>query len=135
MNKYYEINKENQKLNVVYEVMGWKGVDLINIYDGIFNEEFILVENRKDKETNEVETIIHKVPHENVNKILKFIKTFKINESKECYAFSEYLGYKEWRDLWRERKTYFDLYYFPIKVLEALAVIKYSGKGKVTRLK
>jgi hypothetical protein len=30
---------------------------------------------------------------------------------------------------------YFPMYYFPIKILEFLEIIKYEGRGQVTRLK
>jgi len=49
--------------------------------------------------------------------------------------FAEKLGYKEWKDLWKERKQYFEKYYHPIKILEKLGIIKYSGRGEITRIK
>lgn len=132
LTKYNELKKSSDI--VTLELPQWKGKDLPEIFDG-FDNEFILLEHRKDKHTNEVETITHKVSHDNVNRLLKFIRTWKIKESRECYAFTEILGFKDWKDLWRERKVYFDTYYFPLKVLEQLNVIKYSGRGKVTRLR
>ena len=115
-------------------ISGWKGVDNLEIFKG-FTEDFIIKSHLKDKETGEVTTTSHQIPHEKVNKILSFIKQMKINEKVKCYAFAPYLGYTTWKDLWKERKDYFELYYYPIKVIEALRIIKYSGRGDVTRLK
>lgn len=133
LTRYNELKKENDIFNVVYSVVGWKGKDLPEIFDN--NEEFELTECRKDKLTGEVETLVHRVPHSKVNHLLKFIRTWKINDVKDCYAFSEYLGYSNWKDLWKERKIYFEDYYFPIKVIESLKLINYGSKGKIKRIK
>jgi hypothetical protein len=133
LTKYNELKKSNDL--VTLELLNWKGKDIPEIFDG-FDNEFILVEHRKDKETGIVEESTHKVPHENVNRLLKFIRTWKIKESHDCYDFVEVLGKESWEEVWGERTdTYFPLYYYPIKVLEKLGIIKYSGRGKITRLK
>lgn len=120
--------------NEIEIIQGWKGVDNIEIFKG-FTEDFIIKSHLKDKETGEVTTTSHQVPHEKVNKILSFIKRMKVADKVKCYDFAPYLGYKTWKDLWKERKDYFELYYYPIKVIEALGIIKYSGRGDITRLK
>jgi hypothetical protein len=133
LNKYNEL-KKNSDL-VTLELEGWKGKDIIVGYKG-FDNDFILIEHRKDKETGEVETIRKEVTKENVNKLWDFIKTWKIKESRECYAFAEIVGEISWEEVWKKRTdVYFPKYYYPIKCLELMGLIKYSGRGKVTRLK
>ena len=115
-------------------ISGWKGKDVKEIYKG-FEEDFIIKEHIKDKETGEVSTITHPVAKENVNRLLFWIKQWEMGEMHKCYDFAEKLGWNSWKDLWRERKIYFETYYFPIKVLEAIGIIKYSGRGEITRMK
>lgn len=133
--KYLEFHKKESRPLIEIEIIeGWKGIDNIQIFKG-FTEDFIIESHIKDKETGEVTTTTHQIPHERVNTILQVIKRMKVGEKVKCYDFAPHLGFKEWKDLWRERKDYFDLYYYPVKVLEALNIIKYSGRGDITRLK
>ena len=133
LSKYREF-KRDQKENVVIEVKGWKGKDAIEIYKG-FTNNFTILEHRKDKETGEVETATHEVSNEDVNRLLFFIKKWEIGETRKCYDFAEALGLPNWQEIWRKRtKVYFKLYYFPIKCLEAMKIINYSGRGTITRL-
>lgn len=132
LTKYNELKKNSDI--VTLELQGWKGKDLIEVDE--FDSDFVLLEHRKEKDSNEVETITHKIPKENVNRLYKFIKSWKLKESRECYDFTEILGQKEWAEVWKKRTdVYFPLYYYPIKCLEHLKIIKYSGRGKITRLK
>jgi len=122
---------------VKYEIElleGWKGKGATEIYKG-FEEDFIIIEHIKDKETNKVKSVKHSVAKEHINRLLFWIKTWKIGEEHTCYDFSEKLGYNSWKDLWRERKIYFATYYYPVKVMEAIGIIKYSGRGDITRIK
>jgi len=133
--KYMEFHKKESKALVEIEIVeGWKGIDDISIFKG-FENNFIIESHIKDKETHEVTTTTHQIPFEKVNTILYVIKRMEVGEKVKCYDFAPHLGYSEWKDLWRERKDYFDLYYYPIKVLEALGIIKYGGRGDITRLK
>lgn len=133
--KYIEFHKKESKQLVEIEIIeGWKGIDNIQIFKG-FTDDFIIKSHIKDKETSEVTTTTHQIPHERVNTILQVIKRMKLGEKVKCYDFAPYLGFKTWKDLWKERKDYFDLYYYPVKVIEALNIIKYSGRGDITRLK
>lgn len=133
--KYIDFNKRVSKQLVEIEIVeGWKGVDNIEIFAG-FTENFVINSHTKDKETGEVTTLTHQIPFEDVNRLFFWIKQWKIGESHKCYDFSERLGFKSWKELWKERKSYFELYYYPIKVLESLKIIDYSGRGKITRAK
>ncbi|MFA6073954.1 MAG: hypothetical protein WC758_07605 [Candidatus Woesearchaeota archaeon] len=114
---------------------GWKGKDKINISIG-FENDFLIETHNKDKETGKISTSKHTIPRENVNRILFFINKWKIGESHECYDFATVIGERDWEEVWKKRmKVYFPCYYYPVKILEKLGVIKYSGRGTITRLK
>lgn len=131
--KYKEYTTKNA---ITIEIIdGWKGKDSIKI-ENRFDEDITILSHIKDKETNEITTSKHIVTKENINNMLTFISYWEINESHSCYDFSDMLGCKDWKEVWKERTNiYFPKYYYPIKVLESLGLIKYSGKGKVTRVK
>jgi len=115
-------------------VEGWKGKLSLEIFEDGFDQDFKIIQNIRDKETMNIEQTTKIIPAENVNRILKYISTWKIGESHKCYDFAEIVGEKNWKEVWKKRTdVYFPLYYFPIKVLEALKIIKYSGKGIITR--
>ena len=133
--KYMEFEKEKSRPLIEIEIVeGWKGVDKIEVISG-FENDFVIKSHTKDKKTGKVTTATHQIPHEKVNTLFFWIKKWKVGESHKCYEFATQLGYSEWKDLWSERKEYFDDYYFPIKVLESLGMVEYSGRGEVTRLK
>lgn len=134
-NKYMDFAKTNERTLIELEIIdGWKGQDLIQIHKG-FNSNFLIKTHNKDKETGKVTTSNHEIPYENVNKLLFFIKKWEIGEKHKCYEFTELLGEKTWEDVIGKRtKIYFPLYYFPIKILEKLKIIKYSGRGVITRI-
>lgn len=128
---YYKFQEFHpRKLNTVEIIEGWKGKDKPEIFKN-FNEDFTIVMHQKDKD-GEIKKVEKIVPKENVNRILRWIQTFNQGEQHSCYEVAEILGFKSWKDLWRERKQYFELYYYPIKVLEALGLINYSNKGKIS---
>ena len=133
LTKYNELKSKSEI--VTLELAGWKGKDIIEGFKGCDND-FIILEHRKDKETGEVETISKEVLGENVNRLLAFIRTWKIKESHDCYYFAEILGEISWSEVWKKRTdVYFPKYYYPIKCLELMGIIKYSGRGKITRLR
>jgi hypothetical protein len=129
--KYKEFSPE--KINEIEIIEGWKGKDKPEIYRD-FNEDFIIITHLKEK-GGEVKKIKKVIKKENVNVIKEWLKIFKISESKKCYEVASFLGYKDWKELWKERKEYFSRYYYPIKILEKLEIIKYSGRGNITRIK
>lgn len=133
--KYMEFEKEKSRPLIEIEIVeGWKGTDRIEVIKG-FENDFIIKSHIKDKETGEVTSTTHQIRAEVVNKLFFWIKQWKVQETHKCYDFALYLGYSDWKELWKERKDYFEVYYYPIKVLEALGMIKYSGRGEVTKLK
>ena len=132
----YEKYKEYhpKKLNTVEIADGWKGKDRPEIYK-TFENNFNIIMHQKDKD-GEVKKIEKEIPKENVNRLWQFIQTWEIGETKKCYAFAETLGEDSWREVWKKRTdVYFPKYYYPLKVLEALGLIKYGGSGQITRLK
>lgn len=133
LDKYDELKKNTDI--VTLEILGWKGKDILEIYKG-FDNEFILLEHRKSKETKEIETTKHNVSSENVNRLLNFIKTWKIGEVHNCYYFTETLGEKDWAEIRKKRTNlYFPCYYYPLKCLEIMGIVRYSSGEKITRLK
>lgn len=134
LNKYKSFGKDKEYI-VTIELENWKGKDKIDIYQGV-TDNFVILEHRKSKETGEVSTIKHEVEHSNLNRMIFFIKKWKIGETKRCYDFAEVLNEKNWEEIWKKRtKVYFKQYYYPLKVMEKLKLIKYSGRGEITRLK
>lgn len=114
---------------------GWKGIDNIEIFRG-FTEDFVIKSHTKDKETGEVTTTHHTIKREDVNRLFFYIKKWEIGETHKCYDFAGIVGEKDWKEVWKKRTdVYFPLYYFPIKCLEAMGLIKYSGRGDITRIK
>ena len=86
--KYMEFHKIESKQLVEIEIVeGWKGIDSIDIFMG-FTEDFIIKRHQKDKETGEVTESSHSIPHENVNRLLYFIKKWEKGESHKCYDFA-----------------------------------------------
>ena len=132
----YEKYKEYhpKKLNTVEIKDGWKGKDRPEIYK-TFENDFEIIMHQKDKD-GEVKKIDKEITKENVNRLWQFIQDWEIGETRKCYDFAEVLGENSWREVWKKRTdVYFPLYYYPLKVLEALNLIKYGGSGKITRLK
>ena len=131
-----EVEKETNKPCVEIEIVeGWKGKDNIEIFKG-FTEDFVIKRHQKEKSTGEIKSSSHTIPFEDVNRLLYFIKKWKVGESRKCYDFAEIIGEKDWKEVWKKRTdVYFPLYYYPIKCLEKIGIIKYSGKGVITRLK
>ena len=131
----YEDVKYAKKLITIDIIEGWQnGTDKLDIWKGITND-FLIESHAKSKEDGTVNTNRYEIKHEAVNKLLFYIKSWQVGESHKCYDFAEVLGFQTWKDLWRERKIYFSDYYFVVKILEKLGLIKYSGRGTITRFK
>ena len=114
-------------------IEGWKGKDNLEALKG-FNNDFMIKCHLKDKETGEVKEILKEIKKEDLNKMIWVINKLPKNESVKCYQIAEMMGWVSWKELWKERKQYFKQYYYPIKVLEALKVITYSGRGDIVRI-
>lgn len=123
---------ENLKLEI--EIIGKvKGVGTIEIYKGFDNHINIKIPI-KDKESGIVKWTIRELKKEDLNRMIHIVKNLPINEPVSCYKMAEKLGY-EWKIIWKERgKLYFPIYYFPLKFLEASKMIRYDGRGNITRL-
>lgn len=134
LNKFNEFYPERIVQNEITILDGWKGKDEINVYKG-FDNDFRIKEHIKDKDSGEVTERVIEIKKDDLNRILWVIKDLEIGSPYKCYYIAKKLGYEEWKDLWRERGDYFKLYYYPIKVAEALNLIDYSGKGQIIRLK
>lgn len=119
--------------NEIRIIDGWKGIGTIEIYKG-FENNFRIVEYIKDKESGEVEEHYKEIKKEDVNRMIFIIKNLEIGVEYKCYYIAKKLGWNSWKDLWRERKLYFKEYYFPVKILEAMKIIRYGGRGNITRL-
>lgn len=127
-NKFYP-----QVTRTIEIVDGWKGEGTIEIYKG-FDNDFRIREWIKDKHSLEVTERLIEVKKDDLNRMILIIKNLVIGEPVKCYYIATKLGYARWKDLWKERQEYFKFYYYPIKVLEALKMISYSGRGTIIRL-
>ena len=134
LNKFNKFYPEKIIATEITIIDGWKGKDYIDIYKG-FDNDFRIQEHIKSKETGEVTTSIKEVKKEDLNTMIFTIKKLNLNEPVRCYQIAEMLGH-DWKEIWKERTSlYFKIYYYPLKVLEKLGVISYSGRGVITRLK
>jgi len=130
------LEKKQTRPLIEIEIMdGWKGKDNLEIYNGL-EDNIVIISHQKDKDTGEISKSTHIVLHEDLNRILFFIKKWKVGESHRCYDFAEILGEKDWKEIWKKRTgVYFKKYYFPIKILEKLKLISYSGRGQITKIR
>lgn len=147
-------NKNQKPLNdffpmeIIYNE-GWKGKDEISIFEDI--KCYIIINHRKDKETEKINTKQFTIPRENVDILWQII----LKQEQNSYYAARYL----WRKIiiyyqidkkdnihienminsfnggYNRSKYYFPLYYYPLKILEAKGYIKYSGRGGAMRLK
>lgn len=134
-NYYNPIRLENN-LKLEIEILGgWKGTGDIRIYQGLDNDVMIKIPI-KDKETGAVTWNTHEVKKEDINRMIYIVKKLEINRVYSCYKIVDFMGLDWKEDVWKNRtQVYFSMYYFPIKILEKLGMINYSGKGNITRLK
>jgi len=136
------LDKKKEQPIIEIDIEGWKGKDYLEIYRG-FGNDVMIYEHRKDKETGEIIKIPHLIPYENINHILSIIKKVKVGE-KLSYKdvvlilmkrFDLRFGLDAFNGGQNRSRYYFPMYYFPIKFLERIELIKYSGGGTITRLK
>lgn len=121
-------HKWNASKKAEIEILsGWKGKGSIEIYKGV-DEDFIIIEYVKDKNTREIEKRKHTVKKEDFNRMARIIKKLQIGEVVKCYWFPKQFGYINWQEFWKVRKVYLRIYYYPLKVLESLSMIKYGSR-------
>jgi hypothetical protein len=130
---------QNLKKNVI-QLEGWKGKDQIEIEP--ISLGWKVTEHSKSKESGKVRNLPHIVTTLRVEGILNMITQFFAKAQDKIKA----------RELWeiiinfydlplkvdefnggKNRKTYYLYYYMPIKVLEYLKKINYSGRGVITK--
>jgi len=125
--------EDNFKLEIEI-ISGWKGIGDIRVYLG-FDNDFRINVPIKDKVTHIVSWSKHHVKKEDLNAMIRVIKKMDVNEEISCYEIAKKMGLDWKNDVWKNRtKVYFPKYYYPIKILEKLKIISYSGKGDVKRL-
>ena len=137
---------ENKIKNLTQQVTldGWKGKDKIEI-KRISTEYWTITEHRKSKTTSEITTSTKRVLNDDVCKMLNVINTLTHNKTIKETKYAEIVPHMiavfdldVTRDAFNGGKFrtlyYFPLYYYPLKILEHLEFVKYSGHGKVTPL-
>jgi len=131
--KKFHPMKENHYQIELEIISGWKGIGTTEVYKG-FDNDFRVMQPIKNKTTGIVSKTPHTVKKEDLNRMIHLIYKLPLNTPISCYEIAKRLGY-DWKTIWKERtKLYFKIYYFPIKILEKLRVIKYGSKGEITRL-
>ena len=123
---------------------GWKGKDKLQVTFSRENNKdvYIVIEHRKDKESGEVAQLKHIIPRKNVEFVYDLIKERTKNARSTKYreiaidiitkknlpiSIDEFNG-------GHQRGRYHQIYYFPVKILESLGKIRYSGRGVIINL-
>lgn len=132
--------------------LGWKGEDNIEISKMRGQDAYVILNHRKSKETGEVMNDQVIIPAENVRVLWDILR-------KDCELHTQYQYKYVVRKLIRKyhickkeggveeemmisafnggkfrAKYYFDLYYYPMKVLESKHLLAYGGRGTITLL-
>lgn len=118
----------------------WKGKDKITIEQ--VESDWLVIEHRKDKHSEEIKEIKRIIPNKNVDLLRRILQNMMVvgGSTKYIDIVEELMDYYEIHiDLsafnggLNRNKHYFPKYYYPMKVLESLGEVKF-GK-KITRLK
>jgi len=120
-------------MNRTVKIEGWKGKDNVEFIheDNIWR----ITEHHKDKVTGEVKHRVTKLPDNFVGSLWDAMRTqCEIGINYDCYEIASLINWN-WKELWKERKEYFQQYYFPLKVLEYKGFIAYDSKSKIRRLR
>jgi len=120
------------------EVEGWKGKDAPEIYQE--RNEWVIIEHRKRKFDGEVKESTHRIPTQNVGVLWQLIKDRPETHYRELVpmvieAWHLEVELEAFNGGKNRARHYFPLLYYPLKVLENLGYIEYSGRGKVTNLR
>ena len=140
----YKTKLENDRLKQTITLESWKGKDHIEIRK-ISPDYWTVTEHRKDKESLKIHKTTKRVENVNVCNMINYIKTLTyykiIKETKSAELVPHIIDELDLDVLndsfgWGKNRAlyYFPLYYYPIKILENLEFIDYSGRGKVTPL-
>lgn len=142
MERINKQDKEIRKKLRVADSEGWKSKDEL-VFERI-GETWIITEHRKDKKSDEIGTIVHKIPEENVIKLWDLIKklcpsigtstTYRKIALSLIETYHLPLDIEEFNGGRNRSASYFPYYYYPTKILEYLGEINYGGRGKITRL-
>lgn len=122
-------------------IVGWKGKSELEIYND--EEDVIIKEYRKNKETRDVAKQVTIIPYKNVRLMLYILR--ENAELGDVYGYRwiarkvmQHYGFDVDMDAWNgghnRSKYYFPYHYYPLKVLEAEGHIKYFGRGSIQRL-
>lgn len=126
--------------NRIRKVEGWKGEDNISI-ERIDKKNWLVIEHRKCKESSKVNEIKHLVLHDRVFDLKYLIeKNLERSDNVNAMELWEDIIYMHDMDLkidefngGKNRGTYYNYYYLPIKILEHLGEIDYSGRGVIRK--
>lgn len=131
------ISLESKRINLT----GWKGKDKIDIVKQ--DDVWIVTEHRKKRETDEIAQITHRIKDADVNALYQIIlllcpfihsfTTFK-DVANVLIAKNPLWGDMDSNALFGNRTKYFRYFYYPCKILQSLARIKYSSNGQIERL-
>ena len=135
-----EISKLKEQLRKI-DIEGWKGKDRPSITK--VGTDWEIVEHRKDKSSGEIGKIKHTVSEEKVLILWKMIQNeAEVNQSVVSrrlwhdiiLKYNLSIEIEEFNGGKNRSSIYFPLFYYPIKVLEEKGLIRYGGRGKITRL-
>jgi len=124
-------------------INGWKGKSGIKIDN--HNDDVILIrEFRKHKETGKIYEQITRIRREWVRNLWAIMKKncvvgqwygyrFLVNKIIEFYGFD--VDLEAWNGGKNRSKYFFKYHYYPLKYLESINYIHYSGRGGIIRLK
>jgi len=124
----------------------WKGKDSLEVEE--YQEAYVVVEHRKDKESREVSTTERQVPKSRVDLLESLLRSrcalgqkygykYVIRLLIEHHKWHEELGVpiEMFMDAFNggsnRAKYYFPHYYYPMKVLEWKNKVTYLGRGGV----
>ena len=131
------------------ELINWKSKDEIEIKRLLDN--YLVIEHRKNKETEEVKEYKREIPTINVEMLWKIIEkhcelnkmySYRYLVERVCATYNlpfiENLSFDTMINAFNggkyRSKYYFPFFYYPLKVLEYKEKIIYFGRGGIIRL-
>lgn len=121
-------------------IQGWKGKSTREIIET--GDNYKVIEYRKNKDTGDVSEQVKLIPKFYVKVVKEIIQNnfdvteicgyrYLVNKLKAYYGFE--VDVEAWNGGRNRSKYYFPYHYYPLKILEAQGVIRYSG-GRTMRL-